>query len=143
VGGVYRDQDLEVVTEWLRKLMRSQVKAAYQTVRKEYLLPPTATATTASPPSGVPTTDYPSRPSSTASEGAGPNPSSHLAEDPDDSARRMPPPQADASKQGSGRAGGDNSPRSDWADQPSRKRRRRRSNPKEGDIKVAGKRQRF
>jgi len=139
VGGVYRDQDIEVVTKWLRKLMRSQVEAAYQTVRKEYLLPPTAAA--ARPPSGVPTTGNPSH---TASECAGPDPSSDLAKDPGDSARDMPPPQADASMQGSGRAGGDDSPRSDGVvDQPSRKRRRRRSNPKEGDIKAAGKPERF
>lgn len=142
MGGLYRDQDLEVVTEWLRKLMKSQVEAAYQTVRKEYFPPPTSTSTStaASPPSGVPTTDYPSPSSPTTSEGARPDTtSSHLAEDPDDSARRMPPPQADASKEGSGRAGGDtgNSLRSDSVT-VGRKRRRRRSNSKEGDIKVAG-----
>jgi len=143
VGGVYRDQDIEVVTKWLRNLMRSQVEAAYQTVRKEYLLPPTTTSVR--PPSGL-TTDYPSPSSPTASEGAGPDTSSDLAKDPCDSARRtgMAPPQADASEQGSGRAGGDNSPRSDGVvDQPSRKRRRRRSDPKEGDVKAAGKPERF
>jgi len=56
----------------------------------------------------------------------------------------MRPPLVDESKQGSGRADGDNSPRPDGVvDQPSRKRRRRRSNPKEGDIKAAGKPERF
>ena len=134
---MYKDQDIEVVTKWLRKLMRSQVEAAYQTVRKEYLLPPTTAV--ARPPSGVPTTDYPSPSSPIASECAGPDASSDLAKGPGDSARLIPSPQADASKQGSGRAGGDDSPRSDGVvDQPSRKRRRRRSNPKEGDIKAAG-----
>src|SRR5260221_14178503 len=123
MGGLYRDQDLEVVTEWLRKLMRSQVEAAYQTVRKEYLLPPTATA--ASSQSGVPTTDYPSPSSPTASESVGPDTSSHLAEDPGDSARRMPPPQADASKQRSGRPGGGNRPSSQLRRQASSKRPRR------------------
>ena len=139
MGGVYRDQDLEVVTKWLRKLMQSQVEAAYQTVRKEYLLPPTTTAVR--PPSGVPTTNYPSPSSPTTSEGAGPDTSSDLAKNPDDSSRHtgMPSPQADTSEQGSERAGGDNNPCSDVVEQPSRKRRRRRSNPKDGDIKAAGK----
>jgi len=41
VGGVYRDQGLEAVTEWLRKLMRFQVEAGYQTVYCEYLQPST------------------------------------------------------------------------------------------------------
>lgn len=142
MGGVYRDQDLKVVTKWLRSLMRSQVEAAYQAVRKEYLLPPTNIATL--PPSGVPTTDYPSPSSPTASEGAEPDTSSHLAEDPGDSARHMPPSKADGSKQESCRAGGENDrPRADCVDQPSRKRRRRRSHPKEGDTKVAGKPKRF
>jgi len=142
VGGVYRDQDLEAVTKWLRKLMRSQVKAAYQTVRKEYLLPP---ATAAGPPFGVPTTDYPSPSSSTASEGAGPDTSSHLAADPSDATRHwhIPPPQADGPRPGLGQAGGDNNPCSDVVDQPSRKRQRRRSDPKEGDIKAAGKPERI
>jgi hypothetical protein len=151
VGGLYRDKDLEVVTGWLKKLMRDQVEAAYQTVRKEYFPLPAAAA---SPSSGVPTTDYPSPSSPTASEGARPDASSHLAEDAGGSsrtARRMPPPQADASKEeGSSRAraGDDDGPRSDRADQPtstSRKRRRRRSSPKGGDCEikvVAGKRQR-
>ena len=135
MGGVYRDQDLEVVTKWLRKLMQSQVKAAYQTVRKEYLLP---SATAAGPPFGVPTIDYPSLSSSTASEGAGPDTSSYPAADPSDTTRHMPPPHADAPKPGLGRAGGDNNPCSDVVDQPTRKRRRRQPDSKEGDIKVAG-----
>ena len=124
--------------------MQPQVKAAYQAVRKEYLLPPTDTASAAAlPPSGMPTADYPSPSSPTASEGTEPHTSSHLAEDPGDSARPMPPSKADASKQGSGRAGGENDrPRADGVGQPSRKRRRRRSNSK-GDIKVAGKPKRF
>jgi hypothetical protein len=125
--------------------MQSQVKAAYQTVRKEYLLPPTDTAAAAAlPPSVVLTTDYPLSSSPTASEGAEPDTSSHLVEDPGDSARNIPPSKADGSKQGSCRAGGENDrPRADGVNQPSRKRRRRRSNPKEGDIKVAGKLMRF
>ena len=123
MGGLYKDQDLEVVTKWLRKLMRSQVEAAYQAVRKEYLLPPTATA--AGPPSSVPTTDYPSPSSPTASEGGGSDTSRQLAEDPGDSARHMPLPQADVLKLGSGRASGGIDPSCDVVDQPNRKRRRR------------------
>ena len=124
--------------------MQSQVKAAYQTVRKEYLLPPTDTASAAPlPPSGVPPADYPSPSSTTASEGAELDTSSHLVEDSGNSARPMPPSKAGASKQGSGRAGGENDrPRADGVGQPSRKRRRQRSNSK-GDIKVAGKPKRF
>jgi hypothetical protein len=115
VGGVYRDQGLEVVSEWLFPLIQSHVEAAYQTVRKEYLLPPT-TAAVLQP--RTPTTHYPSPSSPTSSEDARP----------------------DVPQQGSGKAGGGVSFRPHVVDQPSRKRqRRRRSDPKDGGSEVAGK----
>ena len=40
MGGVYRDQGLEVVSKWLMSLFSSPVKAAFKNVRKDHLLPP-------------------------------------------------------------------------------------------------------
>jgi len=64
VGGVYRDQGLEAVSKWLNLLLTCHVEAAYQTVRKEYLLPPT---TAALPYPVASSTHYPTPPSPTAS----------------------------------------------------------------------------
>jgi hypothetical protein len=70
MGGVYRDQGLEVISEWLFLLIQSHVEAVYQTVHKEYLLPPT-TAAVLQPQ--TPTTHYPLLSSPTSSEDARPN----------------------------------------------------------------------
>ena len=40
VGGLYREQGLDVVRKWLRSLLLSDVKEAYEIVRREHLLPP-------------------------------------------------------------------------------------------------------
>ncbi|KAH9979714.1 ribonuclease III domain-containing protein [Russula compacta] len=78
VGGLYRDQGLKVVTEWLTSLFQSRVEAAYQNVRKEHLL---AHATTAAEQPRAPGTTSPS-PSSSTSEGVVPALLSHPARDP-------------------------------------------------------------
>jgi len=136
VGGIYKDQGFEVVSKWLSSLIQCQVEAAYQTVRKEYLLPPTTTA--AAPQTGGPTTRYPSPP--TSSRGARLEASSHLAGDRGGHSQHITHAQADARQQGSGKAGGGDgaSAPPDVINQSSHKRRRRRSNPKEGDTGVAG-----
>lgn len=141
MGGVYRDQGFDVVSNWLSSLIRRQVEAAYQTVRKEYLLPPTTTVAISQ--TGGPATRYPSPP--TSSRGARPDASSHLAGDRGDPSQRISQPQADLHQQGprnAGAGGGASGP-PDVAERPSHKRRRRRSNPKEGDSKVAGEQGRF
>jgi len=40
VGGLYREQGLDVVREWLRSFLLLDVKEAYEIIREEYLLPP-------------------------------------------------------------------------------------------------------
>jgi ribonuclease-3 len=40
VGGVYREQGLDVVRKWLRSLFLLDIKEAYEIVRREHLLPP-------------------------------------------------------------------------------------------------------
>ncbi|KAH9980756.1 ribonuclease III domain-containing protein [Russula compacta] len=43
VGGLYREQGLDVVSKWLRSVFQSTIKEAYDTVRKEHLLEPVVT----------------------------------------------------------------------------------------------------
>jgi hypothetical protein len=141
VGGVYRDQGFDVVSKWLTELIQRQVEVAYQTVRKEYLLPPTTAV--ASPQTWGPKTRYPSPP--TSSRGARSDASSHLAGDCGHPSQRISQPRADLPHQGprnAGAGGGVSGP-PDVAERPSHKRRRRRSNPKEGDSRVAGEQGRF
>ena len=40
VGGLYREQGLDVVKKWLRRLLLLDVKDAYEIIRREHLLPP-------------------------------------------------------------------------------------------------------
>ena len=40
VGGLYREQGMDVVTEWLRALFQMDINEAYEIVRREHLLPP-------------------------------------------------------------------------------------------------------
>jgi hypothetical protein len=57
VGGVYRDQGLEVLSKWLNTLFQSRVEAAYRNLRKLHLLPP---ETSDLPQPVAPTARYPS-----------------------------------------------------------------------------------
>jgi hypothetical protein len=78
VGGVYRDQGLDALSRWIIPLFRSRVEAAYQTVRKEYLLPPTTSvlprpvAPTAHQPTPDPSLILPSRPNRTRRRSSSP-----------------------------------------------------------------------
>ena len=40
VGGLYKEQGLDVVGKWLRSLLQLDIKEAYEIVQREYLLPP-------------------------------------------------------------------------------------------------------
>ncbi|KAH9959997.1 ribonuclease III domain-containing protein [Russula dissimulans] len=40
VGGLYREQGLDIVSDWLRPLFQVDIREAYENERKEYLLPP-------------------------------------------------------------------------------------------------------
>ncbi|KAI0285697.1 ribonuclease III domain-containing protein [Russula brevipes] len=128
VGGVYREQGMEIVSKWLNQLLRAHVEAAYCSVRKDYLLPP---VTTTIPQPQEPTTRYPSPTSSSTSHDTGPAQPSRPAGDAGDP-RPTIPPQANVSQQGSRQAGGGADGRPEMADQPRRKRPRRRSGPRDG-----------
>jgi hypothetical protein len=128
VGGVYRDRGLEVVSKWLTSLFRSHVEAAYQIVREEHLLPPTAAAVSQPMAS---TARYPS-PSSSISEGAEPASPSHPVGDPYDPCRRSQL-RDNLPEQAPGLAdGGDGGPK--VIDQPRRKRQRSRSSPEAAEV---------
>ncbi|KAI9509545.1 ribonuclease III domain-containing protein [Russula earlei] len=127
VGGVYRDQGLEVVSNWLISLLESHVEAAYQNVRNDYH-PSLETAAVPQPP-GRPTARDLSLSSSTSPECAGLAFPSHVVEDPHDP-RRCIPVHANVPQQGrSWPQDGDVDPRLavEWADQSARRRRRRRN----------------
>jgi hypothetical protein len=99
VGGLYKDQGLDVVREWVTLLFKSRVEAAYQVVRGEYLLPPVTGATTQSV---QPATSHPLPPSP---HSAGHTSPSGRAEDPAQSSRRAQLP-ANQSQKGTGQARG-------------------------------------
>jgi len=40
VGGLYREQGLDVVTRWLRSVFQLDIEEAYESVRRGHLLPP-------------------------------------------------------------------------------------------------------
>ncbi|KAI9509544.1 ribonuclease III domain-containing protein [Russula earlei] len=40
VGGVYKEQGLDVARDWLRSLFQADVREAYESERREHLLPP-------------------------------------------------------------------------------------------------------
>jgi ribonuclease-3 len=40
VGGLYREQGMDVVRKWLRMLLLLDIKEAYEIIRSEHLLPP-------------------------------------------------------------------------------------------------------
>jgi hypothetical protein len=72
VGGLFREQGLDAVKEWLNPLFRPRIDDAYQAESRDHLVPaPAAPATTSSPPpqSAAPTpsppggdTEIPDRP---------------------------------------------------------------------------------
>jgi hypothetical protein len=116
VGGLFREQGLEVVRKWLNAVFQPHVEAVYQYFRKDYevqaVLQPR-----------VPTASYPSPPSFETSERVGPG----LSSRPTGERHRSLPPRNNELQQGSGRVGGSMENRPEVIDQSSSKRRRRRS----------------
>jgi hypothetical protein len=130
VGGVYRDQGAEVVSKWLMSLLRPHVKVAYQSVRKDYLLPP---VTEAPSPVEASTSYNPSPFSSTwttSLEGAGAAFPSYLPGFPRDH-RQLTPPEASVPQQSSAQEGDGVGTRRAVNDRPRGRRRRRRSSLKD------------
>lgn len=131
VGGVYRDQGVEVVTEWLISLLQPHVEDAYRKVREDHLLPPETgdasrleTSTPFDPPPF----------SSTSSEGAGPALQGYLAGWPRDH-RPLTALQASVPQQSSAQAGdGVGTRRAVHRG----RRRRRRSSPSDGGSGYSG-----
>lgn len=120
MGGVYRDQGVEVVSEWLISLLQPHVEDAYRKVREDHLLPPESD---------------PSLSSSTSSEGPGAALPSYLAGGPSD-LRRLTALQANVPQRGSAQAGDSVGTRR--AVHRGR-RRRRRSSTSDGGSGYAGK----
>jgi hypothetical protein len=77
VGGLYRDQGLEVVRKWLTSLLQPHVEDVYRTMREDYL--PAPLETEAVSQLEAPASFGSSLLSSTSLEGAGPVLPSHLA----------------------------------------------------------------
>ena len=128
MGGLYRDQDLEVVRKWLISVIQPHVEAAYQHLRDDYL--PKVVV-----PPRVPAASYPSSPSPTSSEGAELAFPSRPARNPGDN-HRSPPARVDVPQQGSGRVV-NNHPKD--VDQSGSNLRRRRSIQGDGKGRNSGK----
>jgi hypothetical protein len=107
VGGLYKDQGLDVVRGWITLLFKSRLETAYQVMRGEYLLQPVAEATSQfiAPASGHP----PSHPRPPLPSGP--------AEDSGQESRRAQPP-ANQSQKGSGQARGGAGAHSEAVDRP-------------------------
>lgn len=118
MGGLFREQGLEVVKKWLNLVFQPHVEAVYQDFRNDYLRPgPQAVLLPR-----VPTTSYPSSPSSIVSEGVGPGLSREGRH------RSLPPPaRTNEPQRRSGRAGGSTGNRSEVVGQSRNYLRRRRS----------------
>jgi hypothetical protein len=87
VGGVYRDQGGDVVSNWLMSLLRPYVEVAYCIMREEHLLPETVVP----PQLGAPTVYTRSPVSSALSEGAELGSPSYLSGFPGDPRRLTAP----------------------------------------------------
>jgi hypothetical protein len=116
VGGLFREQGLEVVTKWLNAVFQPHVEAVYQYFRNDYLM---LSGPQAVLYPRVPTASYPSPPS----EGVGPG----LSSRPTGERHRSLPPRTNEPQQGSGRVGGSMENRPEVIDQSRSNRRRRRS----------------
>ena len=134
VGGVYRDQGAEVVSEWLTSLLQPHVEVAYQSVRKDHLLPDIEVPQQRE----TPTARDSSRLSSTSSEGASPASLIYGAASSRDH-RQLPTAQANMRRQSSAQAGDGVGTRRAVTDKPRARLRRRRSSPRDGGSEDAGK----
>ena len=125
MGGVYRDQGLEVARKWLILVVQPHVEAAYENMRN-------CRVPEANPQPYAPKLPYPSPPSSASSEGAGP---ALPSRDHDDRHRSLPP-RVSVPQQGSGQVGGK---QPENIGQSQRSRRRRRSSQGNGRSGDSGK----
>jgi hypothetical protein len=135
VGGVYRDQGLEVVRKWLISVFQPYVEVMYQYLRNDYLMLPGPEAV---PRLQLPTNPCPSPPSSTSSEGAGFASPSHPARNPVDPNRSLPP-RVNVPQRESGRVGGSVEYHPEDIDQSGSNRRRRRTSQGDGRGGDSGK----
>ena len=128
MGGLFREQGLEIVRKWLNAVFQPHVEATYLYFRNDH-------ETQAVLQSRVPTASYPSPPSSEVSESMRPGLSSRPTGE--------HPPLANEPQQGSGRVGGSMGNRPEVIDQSSSKRRRRRSGQVDGRRGDPGKQRLF
>ena len=125
VGGLFREQGLDVVKEWLNPLFRPRIDDAYQAESREHLVPASAApATTSSPPpqSAAPT---PSPPGGTTTETPDRTIHARLRSRTTQNSSRQTPRVA--------------SPLQREADRPNSKRKRRGSTLRDGGSGDAGK----
>lgn len=120
MGGLFREQGLEVVRKWLNSVFQPHVEAVYQYFRDDYHMP----APQAVLQPRVPTASYPSPPSS-----VGPG----LSNRPTGERHRSLPPRTNEPQQGSGRVGWSMGNLPEVSDQSRSKRRRRRFSQLEVD----------
>jgi hypothetical protein len=139
VGGLYRDQGVDVASNWLISLLQPHVEVAYRTVRKAHHLP---LDTEVPRQLETPTTPDSSRFSSTSSEGVSPALASYFAGGSRDH-RQFPTSQANMPWQGSAWAGDGVGTRHAVTDKPRVRRRRRRSSLRDGRSEDAGKQGHF
>lgn len=100
MGGVYRDQGLDAVSNWLMPLLRPYVEVTYCNMREEHFL----SETVVPPQLGAPTVYTRSPVSSTLSEGRVLGSPSYLSGFPNNP-RRPTAPLASVSQQSSAQAG--------------------------------------
>ena len=130
MGGVYRDQGLEVVSKWLIPVIKPRVEAAYQYMRNDSI--PKAVAYPRVP------TAPPPQPATSSSEGVGHALRSHLAQHPNEPQRSLPP-RDNVPQQGSGRVGRGVANHPEDIDQSRNRHQRRRSSQGDGRSGDSGK----
>ena len=124
MGGLYRDQGLEVVRKWIIPVIQPRVEAMYQNLRDDYI-------PEAIPLTRIPTSPHPlPSPPSTSLESAGHALPSRPARDSGDSHRSLRP-RTNVSQQGSERVRGGVENRPEDVDKSKSNRKRRR--PSQGD----------
>ncbi len=115
MGGLYREQGIDVVTKWLISVFQPLVEDIYQRLRDDYLKQAVLLPQ-------VPTASYPSPPPHKSPEGTGPT----LSRRSTGERHRSLPPRANEAQQGSGWVVGNMGNCPEVIDQPRSNRRRRR-----------------
>jgi len=139
VGGVYRDQGPDVVSNWLISLLRPHVEVAYRIAREDHLLPP---ETEAPRQLEAPIPRDSSRFLSTSSEGASPALPSYLAGGSRDH-HQLTTLQANTPRQSSTQANDGVGTRRAVTDRRHGRPRRRRYSQRDGGSEDVGKQRRF